>query len=1127
MAKQTINIGHPDKGDGDKLRDAFVKVNENFDELYAVTGGGTSYHLGDDIQFVDIDPDSGTVVIQSGFDTGMPVYIKGANCSDGGVGGNVVIEAGGAPLPNTGTTGIVEISGGEVTIEADGGITTFASNGGAPYVTFPAVGDAQLSIQGGEIFAMPGTGGLALTSYDGNILLSTHGNIAPALVWEFDRSGTLTTPILFPVSFTAVLDVEHRTVGTGTYTGPAWEFNLEWSVAPNGEIGLMADNGPLPSLVVGYEDGQTFEFTEADHGIPGYTLTIVLSNVVQAGPAGWTANLNFSEPPVYPSTVNSLGAIKLTSNENSWIFGTDGNLTLPPGGDIVDSNGDSVLGGGGTANLGKFIVNGGNILATVNDSVPGAFGDYNINIDPGGESSAGISIPSVPNQVSGEPLQIFNTSSSGGKIMMNTHGGVTIASARGTLGLGLDLETPGVPDHFHVAFETSNSFIPTKDLFFGDDYNYLQLVNAAQGVFIGTNNRSGGDQHQWRFQTDGKFKLPAGGTIVDSNGTNILDGLSESHFGTVDRFYSVHSTYLVHSVDTGTNTFTVVGDAVYDLMNFYGCNIDGFFGITFRLIALQPPTYDSQTGLTTVYIDDTEDYVNNTWVGAKMRVIDYRYQPYQLAFDDSFSLDPNNMVVLKPISTLVNGSKTVTLDSAGVLSLPEVVAVGAAVIQPAGNGYNLKLISNGNVWNFDTDGNLTVPGEIRSTAGTGNVVIEANNGTTRTWTFGSDGSLELPNGSKLQTYSGGSTGLTSASGGIVEINADGGNKTWSFSDTGKLTTPGEIWAKAGDGIQGLTFSPNGSDASAFIKVDTGQNCLFQANGNIYLRQGFSDRLSISNTNTTLSATNNVRLSANGSGKVWVFGTGGNVTLPQSLGTGHADIFKDSVNVDGVNAGVRLAWDMYQAAEAGWRSTWSEENPSVDITTRPWYNVPSYAVLQILADNWIAQQLGEGFSTPAISADYYNQLREAAYIGLAAYNSWIDLISTVEIKSANKTWGFGSDGVLHLPPGGDIVDSNSCVSVLTAKEPKFEMVGGGLLMGVTAGKRYAINTTTGPVTLTLPSHPETGDAIFFVDSHGTFSTNNLTIDGYGNNIAGNSTITILVDNDNVGLFYNGTEWRYYA
>lgn len=35
MAKQTINVGtSPNSGDGDPLRTALTKVNENFDELY-------------------------------------------------------------------------------------------------------------------------------------------------------------------------------------------------------------------------------------------------------------------------------------------------------------------------------------------------------------------------------------------------------------------------------------------------------------------------------------------------------------------------------------------------------------------------------------------------------------------------------------------------------------------------------------------------------------------------------------------------------------------------------------------------------------------------------------------------------------------------------------------------------------------------------------------------------------------------------------------------------------------------------------------------------------------------------------------------------------------------------------
>ena len=34
MTKQLINVGRPDRGDGDPLRVAFVKINDNFNEVY-------------------------------------------------------------------------------------------------------------------------------------------------------------------------------------------------------------------------------------------------------------------------------------------------------------------------------------------------------------------------------------------------------------------------------------------------------------------------------------------------------------------------------------------------------------------------------------------------------------------------------------------------------------------------------------------------------------------------------------------------------------------------------------------------------------------------------------------------------------------------------------------------------------------------------------------------------------------------------------------------------------------------------------------------------------------------------------------------------------------------------------
>ncbi len=45
MAKQTINLGTPNNKDGDIIRDAFNKVNQNFTELYVLAGQGSAAEL--------------------------------------------------------------------------------------------------------------------------------------------------------------------------------------------------------------------------------------------------------------------------------------------------------------------------------------------------------------------------------------------------------------------------------------------------------------------------------------------------------------------------------------------------------------------------------------------------------------------------------------------------------------------------------------------------------------------------------------------------------------------------------------------------------------------------------------------------------------------------------------------------------------------------------------------------------------------------------------------------------------------------------------------------------------------------------------------------------------------------
>ena len=69
-------------------------------------------------------------------------------------------------------------------------------------------------------------------------------------------------------------------------------------------------------------------------------------------------------------------------------------------------------------------------------------------------------------------------------------------------------------------------------------------------------------------------------------------------------------------------------------------------------------------------------------------------------------------------------------------------------------------------------------------------------------------------------------------------------------------------------------------------------------------------------------------------------------------------------------------------------------------------------------------------------------------------------------------------------------------------------GGGLLWGVVSvnsntesGNGYIVNTTSGQVTLTLPSTPSPGDQIGISDYNSGFEANNCIISRNGSNIMG--------------------------
>lgn len=73
--------------------------------------------------------------------------------------------------------------------------------------------------------------------------------------------------------------------------------------------------------------------------------------------------------------------------------------------------------------------------------------------------------------------------------------------------------------------------------------------------------------------------------------------------------------------------------------------------------------------------------------------------------------------------------------------------------------------------------------------------------------------------------------------------------------------------------------------------------------------------------------------------------------------------------------------------------------------------------------------------------------------------------------------------------------------------------------------YEVDTTSGPITVTLPSGVAAGTTLEFSDPYGTWGTNNLTLARNGNTILGSATDLVCdMSGETFRIIYNGSDWR---
>lgn len=330
MTKQTINIGTADKGDGDPLRTAFTKVNANFTELYEALGlTDNNLNLGS-FEFTDntiTTTDSTNIIIDqavvmtSELEVGGDIVPNVANQHTLGTPekpfkslyvSNQTIYLDGVPLAidevgNLTVNNVPVNSVGSADWSAITNKPTFsdaATSGSWEDITGkPSIltGDDVIGFVTSETITEEFPGGTAsqTTSYQNQIIVDTTDSIRIANVLSQTVNDGVTTAT---DSTGSTIDVD----GTGAY--------IKRYVEPDGP-----------------NNSSYFQFSTTNSGA-------IIEGVNEDLAGNTYGRVTVTQGVVVINT--AAGGI-----DKEWLFDSDGNLTLPQGGDILDSNGDSVLGG--------------------------------------------------------------------------------------------------------------------------------------------------------------------------------------------------------------------------------------------------------------------------------------------------------------------------------------------------------------------------------------------------------------------------------------------------------------------------------------------------------------------------------------------------------------------------------------------------------------------------------------------------------------------------------------------------------------------------------------------------------------------------------------------------------------
>jgi hypothetical protein len=455
MAKQPINVGtSPNDNRGDSLRAAFQKINANFTELYTALGldvGALNLGAFEFTGSVMSTTDSSTITIDQATTITSNLTVGGDVLPNVALGGdlgsaarpwrslyvsNNTIFLGGTALSVNGAGNLL-VNGSLIT--GGGGVTSYADLSGKPALSAVATTGAYADLTGKPTIPtlvsqlandsgfLTSVGNISNIRSEGNINIDINLSDSTLRRWQFGEDGNLTFP-------------------TGITMGDL-----------DGAQGIQGSADALIGILSqGTSGSATLQWVDDPEDATAVAAVVV--NSLFAPNTGTVQIITGDVGPV---------------PEHSWTFGTDGVLTLPQGGDIVDSTGTTVLGGTAGLAIGDF----GRGFANTLDS-----GKITTN-------------------------KLYNRPAN---LALNNHyelgvtdGGV-VALPDGSIINGATLKT--VPGNY--AGITAGPASPAGK----DEDSWVWVDN--NGATISTKTST--DNHTWHFDNNGDLNIPPGGTIRDA-----------------------------------------------------------------------------------------------------------------------------------------------------------------------------------------------------------------------------------------------------------------------------------------------------------------------------------------------------------------------------------------------------------------------------------------------------------------------------------------------------------------------------------------------------------------------------------------------------------------------------------